>query len=179
MPPGKDLWPGPCEGPESGGHEVARPPLDYYDSKAHERMISGGRDEDVVMKDPEEEIFQSPDEPPKHMDFNDTASPHLKDEDQGPTLRDPGDPVEKNNMDRDDDEGGTTPLRALDDEGFSQAWNTTKELPEGTPSRLNHSLLMNLPREVRDHVRTLTGLDFLFSLKVVLTFDRYRYMRKS
>ena len=160
MPPGRDLWPGACEGMESGGHEGARPPLDYYDSKAHERMISRGRDEDVVMKDPEDEIFQLPDEPPKHMDFDDTASPHLKDEDQGSTLRDPGDPVEENNMDGDDDEGGATPLRVLDDGEFSQAWDSTRELPEGTPRKLNHSALMNLPREVRDHVRTLTGLTF-------------------
>ena len=123
-------------------------------------MISRGRDEDEVLKDPEDEIFQLPDDPPKHMDFDHTASPHLKDEDEESTLRDPGDLVEKNNMDGDDNEGGATPLRVLDGEEFSQAWDTTKELPEGTPRKLNHSVLMNLPREVRDHVRTLTGLTF-------------------
>ena len=136
-----------------GGYAHTKPPLDYHDFKVHERTTDRARDVRGWMRDQRTDNHSMPNEQPDYPYFKDTIKGPHKNEEKGSKLTDPVDTTMGYSVDSNHDEGGAY--------GYSyQASVKTKELSEGSPPKLNHFPLLQLPREIRDQVRTFNAKPF-------------------
>jgi hypothetical protein len=119
-------------------------------------MTGRGQDVDELMRDYRNDNHQMPDEQPSCTYLEDTIEGPLNNEDKGSKIIDPIDTIRKYSVVNNYDEGGAYGE-------FYQASIKTKELSEGSPPKLNHFPLLQLPREIRDQVRTFITPTFAFS----------------
>jgi hypothetical protein len=110
-------------------------------------MTGRGPDVHKLMRDYRNDNRQMPDEQPSCTNLEDTIEGPLNNEDKGSKIIDPIATIRKYSVDSNCDKGG-----AYGD--FYQASVKTNELSEGSSPKLNHFPLLQLPRGIRDQVRT-------------------------
>ena len=118
--------------------------------------MDGSQEDDKGMKDLDDEGHLR-DENSEPMDYPDSTRNLFKDEDQESTFRNPGGSLEKFNTNGGEDVGEVLPPRNAVDEGFYDALDVVEEVAAEDTCKLCDSPFLNLPREVRDQVRTLTS----------------------